>query len=253
MYAFLETLALGAAQVAGDFFKSSREKFESEHEHDLRSLSIVGGPEFLKDSEIARAFMSQKYRLTLSNAAFAQVTGHIEPNLQQGGTYLLQLINDHMEIRTIERVITSANDIEKLLERNNLDANWPAEDEGIPGHNPGQNAGTASANLTRLKLGPLPIEPDLYEDVVAELQEIDLRVPPRDGNVTLAQEFQNNIKQEETDDAPTRNDLPLPKSKVRDVTTEIFKIHQHRERFRIDAQKDKLSVCMYTFHNTQNM
>ena len=252
VYALLRTLADGHAESATELFRKYKDRFELDHTEDLRSLELLGLPEHLKDSTIAKTYMSDKYRLTLSNAAYEQLIVMIEADLASGGKGALGLITDHLDIKTVDRVTSDANAIDKILNRTNFDSNWPTEDEGIPGHNPGQNVGTASSNLTRLKLGPLPMEPTLFDDVLAELQDEDNKNPPIDGQPSLVSEFSGRIKQEETDDAPTRAELPYPASKARDVETEVIKIKEHRDRFKIESQKDKLSVCMYTFHNTHD-
>ena len=255
VYSFLRTLDDGhesSARSATELFKKYKDKFEHEHSGDLHSLELLGLPEHVKDSAIAKTYMSDKYRLTLSTAAYDQLIGMLEADLRNGGVWVLNIMTTHLELKTVDRVTSNANAIDKILGRNTLDSNWPTEDEGIPGHNPGQNSGNASSTLTRLKLGPLPMEPSLFEDVLAELQEEDQRNPAIDGTPSLVSEFTGRIKQEETDDAPTRAELPYPASKIRDVQMEVLKIKELRSRFKIESQKDKLSVCMYTFHNTHD-
>ena len=242
----------GQRPLAVELFKANKNKFEPDYPNDVHSLELVALPEHVAGSTIATTYLSNKYRLSLSNAAYEQLTVMAESKLQQGGLGLLLIMTENMDVKTVDRVTSDANAIDKILGRSGLDSNWPAEDEGIPGHNPGQNAGTATSTLTRLKLGPLPMEPLLFEDVLAELQEEDAKNPPVNGQSSLAGEFTNRIKQEESDDAPSRNELQYPPSKARDVLTEVLKIKEHRSRFKIESQKDKLSVCMYTFHNTHD-
>jgi transcription initiation factor TFIID subunit 5 len=233
-------------------FSKYKDRFETEHSNDMRSLQNVRLPEHVTDSAIAKTYLSEKYRFVLSVAANAQLMSFLESRLTSGGIQILSILSENMDIKSIDRVAADLNAVEKILGRSTLDSHWPAEDEGIPGHNPGQNVGAPSSILTRLKLGPLPMEPQLFDDILAELREEDAKSSTIEGQVTLTQEFQNRIKQEETDDAPTRNDLPLPPSRARDVQAEVQKIKEIRDRFKIDAQKDKLSVCMFTFHNTQD-
>jgi transcription initiation factor TFIID subunit 5 len=172
---------------------------------------------------------------------------------------LLNIIQTHLNVVTIDRATDDKRSLAHMLGRSKLDEDFPAEDEGIPGHNPGsantdQNAG--STVLTRLKLGPLPLEPDLLSDVLAELEDEDARRPPLSGQNTLVQEFDQLIKREETDDAPNAGDLPLPPSLMRDVVMEVQKVKENRDRFRIEGRTGGvgagISVCMFTFHNSND-
>ena len=136
---------------------------------------------------------------------------------------------------------------------------YPAEDEGIPGHNPGSaniEQASNSTVLTKLRLGPMPLESDLREDLQADLEEKDIKEPPEDGKVSLMEHFEQQIKQEEAEDAPTRQDIPLPPSTARDVAMEVQKVKENRDRYKIHLEGRTggmpvpVSVVMYTFHNT---
>ena len=255
MYSYLRTLSDGSDKqmyLAKELFKAYKDKFEPDHLDDVHGLGMMSLPEHIPTSTIAQAYLSNKYRLTLSNAAFQQLVIMTEEQLERGGLGMILILSDNLDVKTVDRVAADGNAIDKILGRTNLDSNWPAEDEGIPGHNPGQNAGNSSSVLTRLKLGPLPMEPVLFDDVIADLQDEDVKNPPVNGQTSLVSEFTSRIKIEESDDAPSRNDLQYPPSKARDVMSEVLKIKEHRDRFKIEANKDKLSVCMYTFHNTND-
>jgi len=132
----------------------------------------------------------------------------------------------------------------------------PEEDEGIPGHNPG-SANTdrnAPPVLTRLALGGMPMETDLSDDVRDELEEEDARNPPGPGQNTLVEELEQKIKRESSEDAPNRENIPLPRALARDVALEVQKVKEHRDRLKIEARTGGVgpgvSVTMFTFHNT---
>ena len=170
---------------------------------------------------------------------------------------MISVMQTHLNIVTVERVADDKYSLAKMLGRAKTVEDFPAEDEGIPGHNAGsantdRNAG--SNVLTRLKLGPLPMEPELLADVQAELEEEDAKNPPVEGQNSLMQEFDQHIKREESDDAPGRTDVPLPPSLQRDVLMEVQKVKENRDRFRIEGRTGgvgpAVSVVMYTFHNT---
>jgi transcription initiation factor TFIID subunit 5 len=98
------------------------------------------------------------------------------------------------------------------------------------------------------------MEPELREDVRAELEEEDHRHPPADGRPTLVEEFDERIKREESADAPSRADLPLPPSRARDVVMEMQKVRENRDRFQIEGRTGGIgipvSACMFTVHNS---
>jgi transcription initiation factor TFIID subunit 5 len=111
-----------------------------------------------------------------------------------------------------------------------------------------------AGTLPRLRLGKLPMEQTLEEDVRAELAEVDAKEPPAAGRNTLSQEFEQMIKKEDEDEAPSRADIPFPPSTARDVEVEVRRVMEHRDRFEIKGRTGGVgpgvSVCMFTFHNT---
>ncbi|KAB2105870.1 hypothetical protein AG0111_0g5586 [Alternaria gaisen] len=68
----------------------------------------------------------------------------------------------------------------------------------------------AEAARIRLQLGAYPQEADLQEDVRAALQDEDAKNAPRPGQPSLVEEFEQRIKQEPTEDGPSREFVPLP-------------------------------------------
>ena len=234
-----------------------KDRFINEHPDDIRKLEPIQLPEHVLDAEIAKIHHSNKYRLTLSNSAFFQLVQFLENNEKSGGSVLLAILNVRMNIVTVERASQDKMSLASMMVRSKNTEEFPAEDEGIPGHNPGsasteQPAG--SSVLTRLKLGPLPMEPELLGDVMATLEEGDARNPSIDPQRSLVQELDRRIKREESEEGPSRTDVPMPPSLARDVQMEVSKIREHRDRFKILPQADGnlpgVSVCMFTFHNT---
>ena len=126
--------------------------------------------------------------------------------------------------------------------------------EGIDGAFNGVTNSDITDNNALLKLGMMPMESDLAQDVRAELEDEDAKNPPPLGKNSLVEEFDQNIKREDSADAPNRNEIPLPPSRARDVIMEVQKIKENRDRFRIEGRTSGVgvgvSVCMFTFHNT---
>jgi transcription initiation factor TFIID subunit 5 len=246
-------------QEAESFFKAYSSRFAREHEDELRQLSAVKLVSHVESSAISKLYRTNKYRLTLTTMAYSVLTQMLEAKELEGGSVITMLIEAHLHIVTVDRAAAGAErSLAALLARKGEEFDMPAEDEGIPGHNPGSaNTGKDAPNvLAKLALGPLPMDPDEMEDVRADLQDEDARNPPRPGENSLVDEFEQRIKREPNDDAPVREQVPLPPSLAREVAMEVQKIREHRDRFKIDPKSGGvgpgLSVCMYTFHNTHD-
>ena len=98
------------------------------------------------------------------------------------------------------------------------------------------------------------MESEFVGEVRARLDEEDARRPPLDGQLSLGQHFDQHIKREESDDAPRREELPLPATTTREVAIEVQKVKENCDSFRIESRSGGvgpgLSVVMFTFHNT---
>jgi transcription initiation factor TFIID subunit 5 len=98
------------------------------------------------------------------------------------------------------------------------------------------------------------MDEELREDLRAELADADARQPPPEGKNSLLDEFEQKIKREDSADAPSRAELPLPPSRARDVAMEMAKVRENRDRFKIEGRTGgvgvPVSACMFTFHNS---
>ena len=191
--------------------------------------------------------------------AFLNLVQFLESKEKEGGAVIVGVIQSHLQVITVDRVAYDQNSLARLLKRARANEDYPAEDEGIPGHNPGSanvDRTAGSTVLTRLKLGLMPLESDLVGDVRAELEEEDAKDPHAIGQDSLVQHFEQRIKREESEDAPTRSELQLPPSIARDVAMEVQKVKEDRDRFKIEGRTGGLgpgvSVTMFTFHNTND-
>ncbi|KAK7607119.1 WD40-repeat-containing domain protein [Phyllosticta paracitricarpa] len=258
VYSYLDMHKEFYSREAVAFFEKHKELFTAEHEVDLVSLGTIRLPEHVADSNIAKIYRGSKYRLTLSNMAFNSLIQYLESKEKEGGSIIIKIMNQWMNIITQDRTAPgNERSLAAMISRGSkIEEDMPAEDEGIPGHNPG-SANTdrnAPPVLAKLQLGPLPMEPELMEDVRAEVSELDSKNPPAPGQTTLADEFEARIKRESTEEAPARDAVPLPPSLARDVSMEVQKVKENRDRFKIEGRSGGVgpgvSVCMYTFHNT---
>ncbi|KAL2798274.1 WD40-repeat-containing domain protein [Aspergillus keveii] len=258
VYSFLNMVTSFYAPEARQFFDVNKNLFLPEHTEDVRALEPISLPEHVQENSIAKVYRGNKYRLVLSNPAFANLMQFLESKQKEGGSVMSAILSSFCTIVTKERAVDDRFSFAAMLAQAGMGQSFPTEDEGIPGHHPGSaytgdNPAMAGA-LTRLKLGRLPMEQALEGDVRAELADEDMKNPPGPGQNTLVQEFDQIIKKEDDDEAPTRADIPYPPSTARDVAMEVQKVKENRDRFRIESRTGgvgpAVSVCMFTFHNT---
>ena len=257
VHSFLALAANYYPRQCANFFKQYREQFEKEHPDDIRALQAISLPEHVQTNHIAKLYRENHYRLTITDLAYSALLQFLEAHDTEGGSVILNLLTNHIELKHVDRVASGAErSLARILAKQRGISDVPAEDEGIPGHNPG-SANTdrnAPPVLAKLALAPMPMEADLMEDVKAELQEHDSLHPPPPGRNTLVEEFEQRIKQEPNDDAPSREQIPFPPSLARDVAMEVQRIKENRDRFKIESRTDGVgpgvSVTMFTYHNT---
>ncbi|THY36840.1 transcription initiation factor TFIID, subunit TAF5 [Aureobasidium pullulans] len=257
VHSFLKLAAEYFPRQCAVFFKAYREPFEKEHQDDIRALQAISLPEHVQNNHIAKLYRENHYRLTITDLAYSALIQFLEAHDTEGGSVILNILQHHVELRHVDRVASGAErSLARILAKQRGIQDVPAEDEGIPGHNPG-SANTdrnAPPVLAKLALAPMPMEADLMEDVKAELQEHDSLHPPAAGRNTLVEEFEQRIKQEPNDDAPSRDQIPFPPSLARDVAMEVQRIKENRDRFKIESRTDGVgpgvSVTMFTYHNT---
>ena len=257
VYSFLNLVGDFYPREGQEFFNTFKEPFQVEHEDDLRALAPIHDPEHLQQNDIAQLYRSRKYRLSLSNMAYVSLIQFMEAKEREGGQVIMSIVQTFMDLRVVDRAAAGgARGLAKLLAERNGEQDVPAEDEGIPGHHAGSANldRNAPAVLSKLSLGPLPMEGDLMEDVKAELQDQDNSHPPGAGQNSLSDELEQRIKREPMDDVPSRDALPFPPSTARDVAMEVQKVKENRDRFRIEGRTGGVgpgvSVTMFTFHNT---
>lgn len=260
VYSFLALLREYFIKDAEAYFGKYRSYFERDHEDDVRTLSAVRLPQHLKDSRVAKLYLENKYRLTLTTMPFYNLVLFLESKTYDGGQVIMDIIRENMTIVTVDRVTESERSLNAIL-YGKADDGLPAEDEGIPGHNPGHPNTSKydpdlEASRIKLNLGAYPQDQDLQDDVRAALQERDARRPPLEGQATLVDEYEQRIKKEQDDDAPSREMIPLPPSLARDVSMEVQKVVEHRDRYKLDGRTNGLppgvSITMYTLHNTHD-
>jgi transcription initiation factor TFIID subunit 5 len=245
----------GFASDAKIFLNEFGPQFERLHADDLATLATVTLPQHVIDNSVTKLYRASKYRLPLNTHVYYNLLTFLESNGKSGGTVILFLLQTYCEIRESSRGPIDEYSFEAIinLARNTVH-DEPDLQEGIPGAFTGVSNKDIMDNNALLKLGMMPMDGDLAQDVRAELEEEDIKHPPELGKSSLIEEFDRHIKREDSLDAPTRNEIPLPPSRSRDVIMEVQKIKENRDRFRIESRTGGIgpgfSVCMFTFHNT---
>lgn len=253
IHCYLELVDNGYPSDAKSFLAEFGDDFKAVHGDDLKLLSTVMLSAHIEENETTKLYKTSKYQIPVTDKVEDLVLGHLEKEYDNGGQTVIRLLGRYCAIKTVDRGLANPKSFYAIF-NNQPSVRVDEADalEGIPGVFTGVRSNVAPD--VPLKLGPLPMEAELQEEVRAEIEEEDRRNPPTDGRSTLLEEFDNKIKREESMDGPARADLPLPASRARDVWSEIEKIREHRDRFRIEGRSGgvgaAVSVCMYTFHNT---
>lgn len=144
-------------------------------------------------------------------------------------------------ISLINRYITPVITNESLA-----NAGEGALDDGIKGLQ--KTDEVSKFNSQEVKLGKMPMDPEFAKEVETELQKKDEKSK---GEELLVPEFLEMTKADS--DSPSRDVLPLPQKSALDLKREIQAVRDSRDKIKLDTiQAAAPSVCMYTFHNTNN-
>ncbi|KID75492.1 Transcription initiation factor TFIID subunit 5 [Metarhizium brunneum] len=255
VYAFLELAGHGYTEDAKTFLKDLSSYFQPVHADDLKTFSTIALPQHVAENPTAKLYKENKYRIPLNQHATGDLFNFLERDSEQGGSVIRQLLVTYCQIDSTARGPITPFSFEAVFRRSkNADIEEIDAKEGIPGVNIGLSNKDILDPAQPLKLGPLPMDPDLRDDVRAEIEDEEKRNPPAEGTNSMLEDFDQKIKREEDVDAPSRADLPLPPSRPRDIMLEMQKVRENRDRFRIDGRTGgigtSVSACMFTFHNT---
>lgn len=230
-------------------------RFEDIHSDELKTFETISLPQHVFDNSVSKLYRGTKYRLPLNGHVYYNLITFLESNEKQGGSVIIYLLSTYCEVNKLERGPIDQYSFEAIIKQAHGGADEDLDlQEGIPGAFTGVTNKDIMNNKASLKLGMMAMEPDLAQDVRAELEDEDLKHPPELGKNSLVEEFDRTIKREESADAPSRVEIPLPPSRARDVVMEVQKIKENRDRFKIESRTGGIgpavSVCMFTFHNT---
>lgn len=255
VYSYIELIAQNFSEEAKHLLTTLRSQLAPAHQDDLNLFASITLPQQLRENATVKRYRENKYRIPLNQSISGNLFHFLEREADAGGTIITYILQTFCQIHVSARGPIEPYSFEAIFRRaQNMELEELDAQEGIPGVFTGVSNKDLLDASTPLKLGPLPMEPELRDDVRAELVEEDQLNPPSDGRPTLVEEFDRKIKREDSADVPSRTELPLPPSRARDVVMEMQKVRENRDRFRIEGRTGGIgigvSICMFTFHNT---
>jgi transcription initiation factor TFIID subunit 5 len=260
VYCYLELILHDGASDGEKFFQAFASPFEKVHANELRVLETIKLRQHVLENSLTKLYRENKYRIPLNHHVFFGLTTFLEQKdtpTDGGGTILL-LLSTYCELRETQRGPLDQFSFDAIVNKARSQTTDDLElQEGIEGAFTGVSNKDIMDNTVKLNLGFTAMEPDLAEDVRAELEDEDVRNPAEAGKPTLVDTFDRVIKREDSADGPPRGEIPVPPSRQRDVIMEVQKIKEHRDRFKIDGRTGGVgagvSCCLWTFHNSMDM
>lgn len=240
---------------AEKFFKDFSAQFERIHSSALSELQTVKLPQHVLENELAKLYRSTKYKIPLNDAIFYSLITFLGSESKLGGKTIIFLLQTYCNVITTPRGPTNPYSFEAIANYSKMKPEDKVDlEEGIPGAFTGVTHQDIMHNNTVLKLGKMPMESGLMEDVRASLLSEDVANPPPIGKKSYVEEFDHRIKTEHDPTNAPASEIPLPPSRARDVVMEVQKTKEYRDRFTIESRSGGIgpgvSVIMYTFHNT---
>jgi len=238
IHCFLELIAKNFSSQAKRFLDKFKGDHVMLHGLEINKLAGISLPEHLKENELAQAYRNNKYRIIVSKTSINLLLYFLHENEAVGGAILIRIINQYL------------NPIISTTKPDKVDQEGEANpDEGIPDYITKTNE-IDKFNEQPVKLGKLPMDPEVQKEIEAELKVKDEKTDLVNDK-SLVEEFQEIASVD--DDSPARESLPLPLKDASDIKRQILAVEDSRSKIKLGAiQASAPSVCMYTFHNTNN-
>ncbi|KAM0517745.1 hypothetical protein ACHAPE_004719 [Trichoderma viride] len=255
VYSFIELVGNGYTEEGKTFLRDIGQHFQASHADDLKIFATITLAQHVNENPVTKLYKENKYRIPLNQHATGDLFNFLERESDHGGSVIRQLLVSYCQIDSTARGPITPFSFEAVFRKSKtLDIEEIDAREGIPGVNIGLSNKDILDPAAPLSLGPLPMDADLRDDIRAEIEDEERRLPPPLGGPSLIDELDRKIKREESADAPNRSDLPLPPSRPRDIMLEMQKLRENRDRFKIEGRTGgvgvPVSACMFTFHNS---
>ncbi|CCC68304.1 hypothetical protein NCAS_0B02200 [Naumovozyma castellii] len=153
IYLFLN-LVIKDPVVARRFFDKFSSDFRILHGTEINRLFSVNSVDHIKENEVASAFQSNRYRITISRTTLNLLLYFLNENESVGGSLIIGIINQHLDPNVMDVVLEK----EKLA-------------DGIKLLSDG-NAGKINSELNsaEVKLGPFPKDEEFVKEIETELK-----------------------------------------------------------------------------------
>lgn len=238
VHCYLELVAKSYIKEAKVFYDKFAADHRILHGLEVQKLGGISLPDHLKENSLAQAYRSNKYRILVSKTTMNLLLYFLHENEAVGGAVLIRIINQYLN------PIISTTKPDRVAQEGEADPT-----EGIPGYLASTNE-IEKFNEQSVSLGKLPLEPEVEKELEAELKVKDENSQPVNGK-TLVQEFEEMTAPEK--DSPAADSLPLPMKDASDIKRMILAVEDSRSKIKLGPiQASAPSVCMYTFHNTNN-
>lgn len=238
VHCYLELVAknfVKQAKIFLDKFKGDHEIFHGVEVQQLAGILLLA---HISENALAQAYRSNKYRILVSKTTMNLLLYFLHENEAVGGAVLIRIINQYLN------PIISTTRPDKVDREGEANAA-----EGIPGYVAGTNE-IEKFNEQAVSLGKMPLAAEVENELEAELRVKDENSAPVNGK-TLVDEFHAMNKPDA--DSPAADALPLPMTDASDIKRMILAVEDLRSKIKLGAiQASAPSVCMYTFHNTNN-
>lgn len=266
VHLYLHLIRANLITEAKRFFEAYNDDFRTKHSHDLTQLASICAPIHIEENHTARVYTENKYHVTLTTVTHGLLMGYLTDQASAGaGDVIINILNTNCQLYKVDwQPFLGLVGEDDIL----------GDNEGILGHVTKDGPSSSQKDLPALKLGLMPMDKDLAEDVEYELAAEDAREKERReemggmGGPSLLETFQQHIKREESEDTPMREDIPLPAYKQTDIDAEIKAVKDYRDKFCLSTISGHAktqqgvegppmagalpSVLTYTFHNTSD-
>ncbi|CCK68050.1 chromatin modification protein KNAG_0A03700 [Huiozyma naganishii CBS 8797] len=154
IYLFLDLVKKDVI-VARRFFDKFSGEFKVLHGSEINRLFSVNSVDHIRENEIASAFESNRYRITISRTVFGLLLYFLNENESMGGALVISIFNEHIQ----PNVVTTLESKDKLS-------------DGIEILTDGEKGKNADLELNSapVKLGPFPQDEDFVKEVETELK-----------------------------------------------------------------------------------
>ena len=239
IHCYLELISKNFSSQAKEFFDKFKQDHEILHGSELKQLAGLSIADHLVENDLAQNYRKNKYKIIVSKTSMNLLLYFLHENEAVGGAILIRIINQYL------------NPIVRITKPDKKDYEGEANpEEGIPMINTNESSEVEKFNEQSVSLGKFPMDPDVKTEIEAELKVKDDKGDEVNGK-SLVDEF--NTMVEPDTDSPARESLPLPLKDYSDIKRHIMEVEDSRSKIKLDAiQATAPSVCMYTFHNTNN-